>query len=378
MIYWNFGFLRMGTSGQTAQAWGRRSLADVVTVLLRSLFFCVLFTMAVWLLQRPVVNLAFALMETTPAVEEYARQYFGICIWGAPAIFGMYSLKGWYIGMQIAIAMNVVNIACSFFFVFFLHMQVRGVALGTLVAQYAGLAISVGLWLWRYRKLAKYFNLQAVFSPDGIKAFMTLNGGIFLRSFCLNAVMSFFTFAGAHQGEVLLAVNVLLLQLFYLFSYFTDGFAYAGEALVGKYVGAGNKARLEESVRGIFRWGLGLVALFTLVYVAGAMPFLAVLTDDMAVRAAARGYYFWVVAVPVAGFAAFLWDGIMVGASAIKPMIYGTFIGSVAFFLIYGLLNGVWGNHALWLAFLVYLALRGVVQTLWAADRRKLERRTEI
>lgn len=370
MIYWNFGFLRMGTSGQTAQAYGSRNYAGMAGALFRSLFFSMLFTVCIWLLQHPITTLAFKLMDTTKDVEMYALRYFNICIWGAPAILGMYSLKGWYIGMQntkipmvIAIVINVVNILASLFFVYVLELKVEGVAYGTLLAQYTGLICSVGLWLWKYRSYWHHLNLEQALNKAAMKGFFKLNGSIFLRTLCLNAVMSFFTFAGASQGETILAVNVLLLQLFNLFSYFTDGFAYAGEALVGKYIGAKDRKGVHSSIRLIFIWGIGLVIAFTLLFIIGTQPFIHILTSQEEVRTAAIAFYWWVLLVPVAGFAAFLWDGIMVGATAIKPMIYGTLTASIVFFALFFATFELLGNHALWLAFISYLATRGVVQT---------------
>lgn len=369
MIYWNFGFLRMGTSGQTAQAYGRDNPQEMAGALFRSLFFSAVFSLAIWLLQRPICDLAFGLMHTTPGVEQHARRYFGICIWGAPAVLGMYSLKGWYIGMQntrypmaIAIAINVVNIAASLFLVYGCGMKVEGVACGTLLAQYTGLACSAGLWVWKYRGMSRHLHAKQALNKTELKGFFRLNGSIFLRTLCLNAVMSFFTFAGASQGELVLAVNVLLLQLFNLFSYFTDGFAYAGEALVGKYTGARDASGAQASVRLIFRWGWALAVVFTLLYAVGALPFMRLLTTQEDVRLAAQHYYGWVLLVPAAGVAAFLWDGIMVGATAIRPMICGTLAASIVFFTLYFALCGALGNHALWLAFVCYLATRGVVQ----------------
>ncbi len=371
MIYWNFGFLRMGTSGQTAQAYGRKDFEGMAGALFRSLFFALLFSFAIWILQWPISELAFRLMKTTPEVEVNALRYFRICIWGAPAILGLYSLKGWYIGMQntkfpmvIAITINVVNIFASLFFVFALGMKVEGVAYGSLIAQYVGLFCGLGLWLWKYRMFWRHLDFRDAMRKSELLGFFKLNGGIFLRTLCLNAVMSFFAFAGAHQGEVVLAVNVLLMQLFSLFSYFTDGFAYAGEALVGKYTGARDNGGIRDSIRLIFLWGVRLVVLFTVVYAVGARPFVSLLTDQEEVRLLAADYYGWVLLVPVAGVSAFLWDGIMVGATAIKPMVVATMTACVTFFVLFFSFHGLLGNHALWLAFIVYLAVRGIVQTL--------------
>lgn len=370
MIYWNFGFLRMGTSGQTAQAYGRKDEEGMANALFRSLFFALLFALAIWILQWPISTLAFQLMDTTSEVEENALLYFRICIWGAPAILGLYGLKGWFIGMQntqypmvIAVTINVVNILASLFFVYGLEWKVEGVAYGSLIAQYVGLVTALVLWRYKYKEYWSYLNFKHAMRESELSGFFKLNGSIFLRTLCLNAVMSFFTFAGAHQGEVLLAVNVLLMQLFNLFSYFTDGFAYAGEALVGKYTGAKDNAGIKDSVKLIFVWGARLVVVFTVIYAIGAQPFVRVLTDQEAVREAAVSYYGWVLLVPIAGVSAFLWDGIMVGATAIKPMVYATAAACATFFLLYFSLHSLLGNHALWLAFIVYLAVRGLVQT---------------
>lgn len=377
MIYWNFGFLRMGTSGQTAQAYGRKDEEGMANALFRSLFFAGLFALAIWILQWPISALAFKLMDATPEVEENALLYFRICIWGAPAILGMYSLKGWYIGMQntrfpmiVAISINLLNILFSLFFVYVLGWKVEGVAYGTLIAQYMGLICSVSLWLKRYSVYWSHLNFKRAMRRAELMGFFRLNGGIFLRTLCLNAVMSFFTFAGAHQGEVLLAVNVLLMQLFNLFSYFTDGFAYAGEALVGKYTGAKDNAGIKDSIQLIFIWGVRLVVAFTVIYAVGAQPFVRMLTDQEAVREAATSYYGWVLLVPIAGVSAFLWDGIMVGATAIKPMVYATAAACATFFVLYFSFHSLLGNHALWLAFIIYLAVRGLVQT---GMRRRVE-----
>ncbi|MBQ0029956.1 MAG: MATE family efflux transporter [Bacteroidales bacterium] len=385
MIYWNFGFLRMGTSGLTAQAFGRRDFESVANVLFRALFFAFAFAVLIGLIQFPVIYLAFHWMKASPEVEMFARQYFYICIWGAPAILGMYAFKGWFIGMQntffpmiIAVSMNVVNIIASLFFVFALHWGVAGVASATLLAQYVGLTMAFVLWCWRYKRFWKYLNFSKAMECDGLKAFFSINGGIFLRTLCLNAVMSFFTFAGARFGDVILAVNVLLMQMFNLFSYFTDGFAYAGEALVGKYLGANNRSELVLSINAIFRWGVVLVLVFSFVYAIGAIPFIHILTTEDQVRALAPSFFGWVVLVPIVGVSAFLWDGIMVGATLVKPMISATFLACLSFFVVFGgsiLLSRIDGfaclaspcglNHSLWLAFIVYLLVRGLVQHFW-------------
>ena len=280
IIYWLFGFLRMGTGGLTAQAYGRHDLQEVTRILLRSLSISLLLALALLLLQYPIRNIAFMCMDTSEEVRQLATLYFHICIWGAPATLGLYGFTGWYIGMQnsrfpmfIAITQNIVNIAASLFFVFVLKMKVEGVALGTLVAQYAGLGMACLLWLTYYRPLRKYLRQKALFDRMEMKRFFQANRDIFFRTLCLIAVTVFFTSTGAAYGDVVLAVNALLMQLFTLFSYFMDGFAYAGEALTGKYIGAKDDPSLRLTIRHLFKWGIALSLLFTLLYGAGGKKF---------------------------------------------------------------------------------------------------------
>lgn len=372
MIYWLFGFLRMGTGGLTAQAYGRHDLQEVTRILLRSLSISLLLALALLLLQYPIRNIAFMCMDTSKEVRQLATLYFHICIWGAPATLGLYGFTGWYIGMQnsrfpmfIAITQNIVNIAASLFFVFVLKMKVEGVALGTLVAQYAGLGMACLLWLAYYRPLRKYLRQKALFDRTEMKRFFQVNRDIFFRTLCLIAITVFFTSTGAAYGDVVLAVNALLMQLFTLFSYFMDGFAYAGEALTGKYIGAKDNQSLRLTIRHLFKWGIALSLLFTLLYGAGGKSFLGLLTNDTSVISASEEYIYWVLAIPLAGFSAFLLDGICIGATATHLMLRSMLVASASFFLLYYGLHDTLGNHALWMAFIVYLALRGIVQAFY-------------
>lgn len=372
MIYWLFGFLRMGTGGLTAQAYGRHDLQEVTRILLRSLSISLLLALALLLLQYPIRNIAFMCMDTSEEVRQLATLYFHICIWGAPATLGLYGFTGWYIGMQnsrfpmfIAITQNIVNIAASLFFVFALGMKVEGVALGTLVAQYAGLGMACLLWLTYYRPLRKYLRQKALFDRTEMKRFFQVNRDIFFRTLCLIAITVFFTSTGAAYGDVVLAVNALLMQLFTLFSYFMDGFAYAGEALTGKYIGAKDNQSLRLTIRHLFKWGIALSLLFTLLYGAGGKSFLGLLTNDTSVISASEEYIYWVLAIPLAGFSAFLLDGICIGATATHLMLRSMLVASASFFLLYYGLHDTLGNHALWMAFIVYLALRGIVQAFY-------------
>lgn len=369
IIYWVFGFLRMGTGGMTSQAYGANDKNEMMRLLMRSVCVGLFIALGLIFLQYPIERTAFTLIDTTPEIETLSVLYFRICIWGAPAVLGLYSLNGWFIGMQnsrfpmyVAITQNIVNILMSLLLVYGLGMKIEGVAIGTLIAQYAGFLMAVGLWFRQYGRLRRETDFSGFLNHRSMAKFFQVNRDIFFRTLCLVAVTMFFTSAGASQGEVILAVNTLLMQLFTLFSYIMDGFAYAGEALTGKYIGANNPKALHRMVKQLFIWGIGLSLAFTLLYAVGGESFLRLLTDEADVIQSAGTYFYWVLAIPLAGFAAFLFDGIFIGATATGLMLRSMFVASVSFFLIYNGCKEMMGNHALWMAFITYLFLRGIMQ----------------
>ncbi len=379
VMYWLFGFLRMGTSGLTAQAWGGRQLTDTTAMLWRGLAVGVGLGIVFVALQVPIGRLAFWLMQPTDEVAGLCTPYYYIVIWGAPAVLGLYALTGWYIGMQntrtpmlIAIAQNVVNIALSLLLVVGMKMGVTGVAIGTVTAQWFGFLTALLLLLHHYGKLLRRHraSLRQVVSRLG--HFFRLNLDIFLRTVCLVSVNLYFTSAGAAQGALVLAANALLMQLFLLFSYIMDGFAYAGEALAGRYYGAGNHPMLRQVVRRLFRWGMGVAGVFTLLYAVGGEAFLTLLTTDKLVTTTARTFLPWAVLIPVTGMTAFVWDGVFIGITATRGMLMSCLVASIVFFAVCLSLFATMGNHALWLALLLYLALRGIVQTVYFARNYQL------
>lgn len=374
VIYWVFGFLRMGTSGMTAQAFGRGDSDETMRLLVRSLGIAFAVALALILLQVPVCRTALRLMSPSTDVAGYAATYFYICIWGAPAMLGMFSLSGWFIGMQnsrvpmvVAISQNVINIACSLLFVFVLGMKVEGVALGTLMAQYSGFIIALCFAL-RDERLRRELPLllSTSWNRDAMRRFFAVNRDIFFRTVCLVSVMFFFTSAGSWQGEVVLAVNTLLMQLYMLFSYIMDGFAYAGEALSGRYYGAGDMRALRQTTKRLFIWGGAMTALFTLAYAVGGKAFLSLLTDEPQVISAAASYFLWALLLPVAGVAAFIWDGVFIGCTATRGMLVSMFSAAVTFFIIYYVAHDSLGNHGLWLSFISFLFVRGLAQSIIA------------
>ncbi len=371
LVYWIFGFLRMGTSGMTSQALGRRDLPEVTLLLARSLAVAMGVALLLLLLREPLLRLMLLLIKPTPDVAPLAARYFHVCVWGAPAMLGLYGLMGWFIGMQntrapmlISIMQNVVNIVASLLLVVVGGLKIEGVALGTVIAQWAGFL--VGLWLLalRYGRLRRHFRPGGVLVRGAMARFFTVNRDIFLRTLCLVAVNLYFTSAGARQGAVILAVNTLLLQLYLLFSYVMDGFAYAGEAVCGRYYGARNRVAFGDTLRRLFFWGGLMTVAFTAVYAIGGTPFLRLLTTDESVILASAEYFPWAVAIPAAGVLAFIWDGVFVGITATRAMLLSLVVAAAAFFATYLALAGLMGNHALWLAMIVYLFMRGMAETV--------------
>ncbi len=415
MIYWIFGFLRMGTSGLTAQALGSRRSDKQLGTLLQASAVALSCGIGIVVLQWPIEWIAGKVISPSEEVWRLAIAYFRIRVWAAPAALLLFALNGWFIGMQnsrfpmyIAIFQNLINIAASAALVFGFHQGVAGIAIGTVISQYAGLAMAVTLWSRHYCRpiLQKAFATDAKATSadpsaampadrllsfwkkslrdDSMKKFFTVNSDIFLRTLCIIAVTCSFTSIGAGQGDLILASNTLLLQFFTMFSYFIDGFALAGEALTGKYIGEKNPGTLGISIRDLFIWGGGIALGFTLLYGGCGSTFLSWLTENGAVIHTATGYYGWVMAIPFISFAAFLWDGIFIGATATKPMLVTLALSTLLFFcLSYGmqgfgervsLPTGIASdaNHRLWLAFLSYLGARSLLQTIWA--RKALKR----
>ena len=373
VIYWLFGFLRMGTSGFTSQAFGAGNTQATAYVLRKMLVLSFGVAAAFVLFQLPIRHLAFLLMGVNNDIHPLVATYYNIVVWGAPATLGLYVLTGWLVGMQntrvpmwVSIAQNIINIAASALLVFAFRMGIAGVAIGTLAAQWAGFVMSLLSLRSSYaqewhtalsRAITKLQSHTEIFTIS----FFSANRDIFLRTLCLVSVNLFFTAAGSRQGAMMLSVNTLLMTFFTLFSYVMDGFAYAGEALAGRYFGARDTASLNRLAQRLMHWGMALSVAFALVYLLAGETILGLLTDKQPVVVAAADYRLWAVMVPLTGFAAFVFDGIFIGITATRAMFMSCFVGAIAFFLIYYSLFGEWHNHALWLALNIYLALRGVV-----------------
>ena len=371
-IYWGFGFLRMSTSGFTAQAYGEKKSAETITILIRALLLTLSVSVIILLLQSPIAWASFKLIGGSAEVETLANEYFRIRIWAAPAALSLFVFSGWFLGMQnarypmiIAILVNVVNILLSVFFVFGLKMKSEGVALGTVISQYAGLLTAVFLLFKRYKKMLPMITKAGITDIKFIANFFKVNTDIFIRSFCIIVVFTFFTSKSASINDTILAVNSLLLQFLMFFSFFIDGFAFAGEALVGKFIGAKQIENLKKVVKLLLYWGMGLAVTFTLLYLTGTNFILKLLTSQADVIQTAQQFLVWVVLIPVASVSSFIWDGIFIGATASRPMRNSLLVSTFLIFApVYYFLNPIWNNHALWMGMLLFMFSRGIILSL--------------
>jgi len=371
VVYVSFGFLRMGTSGFTAQAFGAKNNEKIALTLQRTLSLGLLLALLLLVLQYPIQWLAFKLLDGETSVKNIARQYFYIRIYAAPATLLLYGLYGWFLGMQnaripmfIAIVVNSLNVGLDFFFVYVFRMKSDGVALASVIAQYSGLVLSFVFLFSNYKAYIFQLSLKKIINAKALREFFGVNTDIFIRTLLLIFVLAFFTSHSADFGNNILAVNTLLFQFFFIFSYFADGFAYAGEALTGKAKGLGDARLLKKTVRYLFKWGWGIAIITSLIFWIALPQMMEVMTDNTELLHIARNFAFWVVILPFTSQAAFIWDGIYIGVTASKAMRNTMIIASLIVFVpaFYFSAEHI-GNHSLWLALELFMMFRGL--SMW-------------
>ena len=383
-IYWNCSFLRMGTSGLTAQAYGAKNHRECTATLARTLLVAAVLGALILLLQYPLGQTAIWAMNG----DELVAEYFYARIWAVPAGIILFGFNGWFTGMQnavfpmlTAITVNVVHILCSLWFAFGMDMGIVGIAYASVIAQWTGVGLSSLLLTLKYRQLLTSVNWSEVLDFKPLKTFFIINRDIILRTFCIVAVYTFFTGASARMGDpALLAVNTLLLQLFTLFSYMNDGFAYAAEALTGRFIGARDVRALRDCLRRCIAWGTAVSVLFVGIYIVWWRDLVGLFIDDSAANAAtivevAGRYIVWIILIPVASAMPFIMDGIMVGATQTRVMRNSMFWATAAYFGIFYIGHTLIGNNALWLAFTLYMFLRGVLQYFMTHSLRTIYRK---
>lgn len=366
MIYWNCAFLRMGTGGITAQAYGAGQPGECANMLARSVWVAAVLALLLLAFQRPIGHASLALMQAGNHVNALAADYFFARVWAAPASVLLLSLQGWLIGMQdartpmfIAILSNVVNVVFSLWFALGLGWGIAGVAWGTVVAQYTGLLVAL-VFLWvKYRGYLRLIDLRASLSLVPLVHFLTINRDIFLRTLCVVTAYTFFTAASARFGDTILTTNAVLMQLFTLFSYLSDGFAYAGEALSGRFVGERNAEALRRFMGRLMGWALVIALVFVGAYALCWRQILALFSPSSAIIATAGRYIVWIIAVPLVGAVPFMIDGIMIGATRTRILRNTVFYALAAYLAVFYALAPWIGNDALWIAFLTFLFARG-------------------
>ncbi len=374
-LYWNFSFLRMGTTGMTAQAYGANDTRASIHHLGRALLLAILFGSLMIIAQFPLQQLGFYLLQIPAAQQEMVGQYFTIRILAAPLTLSLMTFMGWYFGQQnaiypllITIAVNIANIVFSSVLVMHYQLGIAGVAYGTVLAQAVGVLVAVVLFMIRYRKLITFFDVQYFWNATAFGGFLRVNSDIFLRTLCLTIVFGFFYSQSAAISPEILAVNTILLQFLNWMSFGVDGFAYAAESLVGKYHGRQEPKELRRVIRLSLYWGMALAISYTVVYALFGNFLLGLFSDDVAILQAAQPYLWWMIVLPIIGTPCYIWDGIYVGLTASKSMRNTMFIALIVYFMTYYI--GIYydNNRAaslLWAALLLFLAARGVLQYIW-------------
>ena len=385
-IYWNCSFIRMGTSGITAQAYGAGDQRTTTLMLARATVVSLVVGVAIVVLQRPLGEVALRLMNG----GEMVADYFYARVWAVPAGVLLFGLNGWLTGMQnaiipmvVAIVVNVIHIVCSLWFAFPLGMGIVGIAYASVVAQWTGVAITALIMWWHYGKQLVRISWSEIWDMKAMREFFSINRDIIVRTLCIVSTYTFFTAASARMDDpTILAVNTILLELFTLFSYMSDGFAFAAEALTGRFIGERNGAALRDCVRKCMVWCAVICVLYVGLYVGWWRELLGLFVEDGAENTAqimeyAGRYIGWIVAIPVAASWPFMMDGIMVGATQSRIMRNSMLWATAAYFLLFFTLEPLIGNDALWLAFTSYMFLRGVFQYFMSDRLRAVYRQAE-
>ncbi len=378
-IYWNFGFLRMGTTGMTAQAYGRESDEDISRMLKLAVFLALGLAITVLLLLNPFYDLMRYLLNVAYEQDALVFEYYRIRMVAAPATLCLYAMFGWFFGMQnavipmiLTIFLNLVNIILSALLVLYFDWEIAGAAWGTVIAQYSGLALA---FVFLYNRYKSYFEMAIQsFKIDweSMKGFLMVNRDIFLRTICLTSVFLFFYSQSSKAGLIVLGVNVVMLQFLNWMSYGVDGFAYAAESLVGRYYGANDDTNYFKAIKLSLLWGGVFAICYSLVYAIWGTELVEIFTDDDTVILASIEYLNWMLILPIVGFACYIWDGIYIGQTASRSMFHTMLLSFLVFFIVYYGLGGIESSaHNIWIAMMVFLALRGVLQSLYFVIKKK-------
>ncbi len=376
-VFWAFGFLRMGTTGLTAQAFGADDSEEIRGSLGRALIIALIIGVCLIVLQWPIQAVAFWLLEGTERVESLARHYFEIRIWAAPATLANYALLGWFIGLgkarvalSLQLVLNVSNMLLDAWFVLGLGMGVAGVATGTVIAEYLAAVVGLLIATPQLRMYGGRWEFRQLFEPHRFARTMAVNRDIMIRSLSLIFAFAWFVAQGAKLGETVLAANAVLMHFVSVSAYFLDGFAFAAEALVGRAVGAASRAKLSQAARMTTWWAAGVALVASLCLVILGAKLIDILTVEPGVRLVARDYLLWAALAPLVGVWCFQLDGIFIGATRTADMRNAMLISTVIFLLAWYLLRP-FANHGLWAALYIHYAARGVTLLHYFPDLRR-------
>lgn len=368
-IYWLFGFLRMGTTGLAAQAFGAQRSVEVAAVAQRALGLALIIGVALLLLQVPLGRLALHLMGGSSAVTSLGAEYFALRIWGAPAALCYLAVMGMLFGLQrmretlwLGLTLNVTNAGLDVLFVLGFDWGVQGVAAGTVISEW--LAAAVGLALLRRALLAERIDIRlqsSAWAPAAVARLLGMSRDLIIRSLFVQAPFFAYTAIGARLGDLVLAANAVLMQFFFIMIYAMDAFAHSAETLAGNAWGAGDRQRFQRAVRYTTIWAASLSLLGSLVFAVAAEPLIALLTASAAVQQAAAAYAPWLIAAPLLSVWAFQLDGIFIGTTQSATMRNAMALAFVVFAAVLAATLGPLGNHGLWLALLAFMLARTVL-----------------
>jgi MATE family multidrug resistance protein len=366
-LYSGMNFLRMGTTGIAAQRYGAGDNDGLRLSLGQAMVVAIAIAITAMVLQGPIGALGMSLLGATGELEANALQYFHIRIWSAPGTLANYVMIGWFLGLQnarvpllIFLTINLTNIALDLLFVIGFGMKVDGVALASVIAEYAGLAVALGFATRELRRRAGHWPVEKFVRIREYGAYFAINANLFIRTTTLIFTISFVTAQGARMGGLILAANAILQQMQNLTAFGLDGFAHAAEALVGKAIGERRQQALERSVQLCLKWSLIFAAGFSAAYVVAGPALINLLTDLPEVRETTLRYLPWMIVSPLVSVWSFLYDGVYVGATRAREMRNIMLFSTFAVFLPAWYLLQFLGNDGLWLAFMLFLASRGI------------------
>lgn len=365
LLYWNMGFLRAGTGGITAQAYGSGNRKAQIGTFSQGIATAIAASVLVLAIQWFFAELMFILVDCSPEVETIARKYFFIRVWAAPATLSLFVFKGWFIGMQNTVFpmitdiwVNVVNMLASWFLAFHTSLGFDGIATGTVIAQWSGLILASILMRIKYSDLVVSTTILHSMKWKYFKPFLSINASLFLRSALMLVVYEGFTIFAAHFGDTELAVSAVMMKLLLLYSYFVDGFAYAGEALTGRFIGEKDKQSLKLTIKYVFIWCSVIGVVSTIAYGIFPQQIIKLLTNNPQVIDGCRPYLFWLLLMPIISCVAFTWDGIFVGATASKALGICMIGAAASFVAVYFATRGWIGAQSIYVAYFAHLLWR--------------------